>query len=164
MLRQLAIVQVLVDAHADVNARNDSGDTPLGFAVDPLETPGRPGNPKDPAALRKLVTVLGKAGADMNRRNGFGYAPLQLALRGYDAQLVTTLLDLGAKADAIDDDGNGALHWLLDSHSHITDADRVELVKVLAQHGAKKGTKNKAGKRAVDLAPAGSDLAKALAP
>src|SRR5262245_2137058 len=77
-----AVVQVLIDHHADVHARSNAGTTPLVFAV-------RRG---DMAAVRALVD----AGADVKETRPDGASPLLVAVINGHEDLVDVLLDKGA--------------------------------------------------------------------
>lgn len=74
---------------ADVNARDESGDTPLHNLI--LASPP-PGTIDTDAPLRvAIATLLLDAGADMGRRNADGLTPLELARQRQLPELVRVL-------------------------------------------------------------------------
>lgn len=92
----------LVKRGADLNARDARGFTPL---HDALKNPtGRFSR----RAINMSAFLLGK-GADANISTPSGDAPLHLAARAGDAELVTLLLDKGAKINARGESGDTAL-------------------------------------------------------
>ena len=121
----LAIIEALLDAGADVNARNEIDWTPLHYAAlysdDPaviqtLVATGAWVNARDedggtplhfaaqgdtPAIIRALV----EAGSDVNARDANGWTPLHDAARFTDnPAIITALLDAGADVVARNDD------------------------------------------------------------
>ena len=113
------VVELLLKAGADVNARNTRGDTPLcgaaglraktvaillkaGAEVNPN---GAPSSPLHLAALRgnaEVVALLLTAGAEVKAKTSDGFTPLHAALRGGNAEVVAMLLNAGAEVDARD--------------------------------------------------------------
>ena len=89
-------VKVLLEAGADLEARNERGTTPL-----------------HKAALRgnaETVTVLLEAGADLEARNERGTTPLHMAALGETAEAVTVLIRAGAHLKARAEGGHTPLH------------------------------------------------------
>lgn len=86
------VAQMLIDAGADVNARNDQQMTPLYLAQH-----------------RSLVDLLVKHGADLNSRAQGGLTPLHVAAsEGEDTgslEVIEALLKAGADATLRDDEG-----------------------------------------------------------
>ena len=82
-------VKRLVEAGADVNARDAHQATPLIWAVGPGRT--------NLAILQYLVDH----GADVNTKNAWDTTPLQLAAINGDAPAVERLLELGADETAV---------------------------------------------------------------
>ena len=118
--RDPAIVPLLVQAGADVNARNGSGGSPLHSAAR---------NTEDPA----LVLALVEAGAELDAWTSRGYhgddgvTPLHEAVIGGRPSVVAALLAAGADVHARDsEDGPTPLH----------DAATPEVVALLLEAGA----------------------------
>ncbi|HYD19257.1 MAG TPA: ankyrin repeat domain-containing protein, partial [Patescibacteria group bacterium] len=123
----------LIDAGADVNARDQNGLTPLVAA----------------AINRKPATVqmLLRNQADPNIATKDGTTALMKAAGSGCAICVRALLEKGAKADALDDNRRGALHetiWLQD------DKAAHEIIRRLLVAGANPAQRDKSGKTALD--------------
>jgi ankyrin repeat protein len=88
-------IHVLLDRHADVNAREPDGATALHWAA----------RVDDPESVRLLV----RAGADVNLANRYGVTPLMLAATNGDAAIVDALLQAGADATAALPEGETVL-------------------------------------------------------
>jgi ankyrin repeat protein len=86
------VARILLDAGADVGARNRRGAEPLHYAAD--------GNPSahswDPEAQAGIVSLLIEAGADPNALDKSGVAPLHRAVRTRSTGAVRALLGGGA--------------------------------------------------------------------
>ncbi len=81
-------VQICLDNGADVNARDEDGNTPLVVAALDNVNP-------------EVIMVLLKAGADVNARTSRGYTALHGALvRNINFKVIMALLDAGANANA----------------------------------------------------------------
>jgi len=88
-------VRALIDQHADVNAAEPDGTTPLHRAVD-----------RD---LPEIVRMLVRAGANAKAANRYGATPLWLASLNGSAATIGILLEAGADANAANADGETAL-------------------------------------------------------
>ncbi|WP_236788869.1 ankyrin repeat domain-containing protein [Amycolatopsis sp. GM8] len=87
-----AMINELLAAGADVQARNRRGAQPLHYAAD-----GNPGSRRwDPEQQREAVRCLLAAGADPNAVDKSGVTPLHRAVRNRCAAVVEALLDGGA--------------------------------------------------------------------
>ena len=98
---------------------------------------GRPG----------AAAVMMTHGANVNRRNELQWTPLMIAVRAKLYRNVEQLIDRGADVNAVNLDGDAALHIA----AAIGDK---QMVRVLLAHGADPFMKNSTGKRAFDLLPA----------
>jgi hypothetical protein len=86
------VARILLDAGADVGARNRRGARPLHYAAD-----GNPGSPTwNPSAQGRVITLLIEAGADPNALDKSGVAPLHRAVRTRCTGAVRALLAGGA--------------------------------------------------------------------
>ena len=116
-------VAPILEAGADVNARDTADNTPLHHAavgdsvlVDVLLAAGadvraRNRSGDTPLHMRAMsvrgnagpiAASLVRAGADMNARNDEGLTPMQLALRARNAWVVDELLELGADPETLE--------------------------------------------------------------
>ena len=85
-----AIITALLDAGADLGARNAIGLTPLHYAASNNDNPA-------------IITTLLDAGADLGAQGSEGLTPLHLAASNNDdPAIVTALLDAGADLNAGD--------------------------------------------------------------
>jgi hypothetical protein len=135
---------------------HNDGDTNLGEGATPLM---RAAKDADVAVMRALLD----AGADVHARTRVGKTPLMFAasrLGGFrgtpnrgteqDALAAVALcLDRGAAIDAVDQNGQTALHL------SVAQAE-AGIVRLLAQRGADLHAKDKQGRTPLDLATAGA--------
>ena len=82
------VVKVLIDNGADVNAKDDSGDTPLHWAAF--------------TGARKITRMLIAAGADVNAKDSEGWTPLHMAALHGQGRIVRMLLAAGADPNISD--------------------------------------------------------------
>ncbi len=110
-----AVVKVLLDAGADIAARDENGATPLHLATVEENPLNRSPDSESPHVLAALLA----AGADLSARDGNGDTPLLAALRRTRrleredpglTKAVRTLLEAGTDPDARDRSGRTALH------------------------------------------------------
>ncbi len=85
----------LIDQHADLNARDDTGATPLMWAA-------QRGNVE-------LTMRMLKAGADPNSRDSEDFGPLQVAIEVRATEIALQLIAHGADAKAVRDSGETVL-------------------------------------------------------
>ena len=99
---QPEIVRQLIDAGADVHAKNRHGDEPLHAAA--------VGSPGSSIGIRRrrsaCIVALIAAGADPNAVNKRGVSPLHVAVRTRSAAAVRTLLEHGADPNAKNKSGS----------------------------------------------------------
>ena len=146
-LENLDTVKALVEAGADVNARNNIGDTALEMAVE--------------WGYRNTVEYLLKNRADPRIGDTSGATPLHSAAMDNRMEIMTDLLNCGASPDARDILGDTPLIDLVKLGSGPKQIDEARL---LLQHGANPNIKNKDGETALSdsLAGKSSDLVKLL--
>jgi ankyrin repeat protein len=100
-----AFARTLVEAGADVRAKNRRGAEPLHEA-----TRGGPGsNSWDPACQVAVIAYLIEAGADPEAGAAGGVTPLHRAVRNRCAAAVRALLDAGADPHRTNDRGSTAI-------------------------------------------------------
>lgn len=94
-IRESGKVKALLDAGADVNARDETGNTPLSLAA-------FDGNPY-------IASILLERGADINAKSVDGLTPLMLAAGENHLEVVMVLLNKGADVAATDNRGLTAM-------------------------------------------------------
>jgi ankyrin repeat protein len=100
-------VKDLLNAAAEIHARNRHGHTPLHSAA-----AGSPGQSFwNPQAQAATIATLIEAGADPNATDKRGAAPIHIAVRTRSAAAVRALLERGA--DPVRPNGNGSTPMLL---------------------------------------------------
>jgi hypothetical protein len=149
------VARLLLEHGADVNARDDLGDTPLheaahghvdvvrlllehGADVNARDKNGQ--TPLHEAASWGVVRLLPDHGADVNTRDKNG------RIRGL-ADVVRLLLERGADVNARDEDGRTPLHWA-------AFAGYADVARLLLEHGADVNARNKSGETPLHVAAA----------
>jgi len=130
----LGKVRELIERGADVNARDNSGGTPLHWA----------------AGIGRLdvARLLIEHGAYVDARDNYGWTPLHVAAYWGYVEVARLLIEHGADVNARDNDGRTPLHAAASSGwSHC-----VEVVKLLLEQGADVYAKDKEGRTPMDLA------------
>ncbi|PNP56983.1 hypothetical protein THARTR1_02825 [Trichoderma harzianum] len=126
------MLRLLLKAGADVNTTCDKGDTPLH------------GNPMSKDAVRLLIE---EGGADINkRRTSDGRTPLLCILASQSPETSLEFLSFSPDCNAVDNDGNGALHIALGCRH--TNRD---LILALLAQGADPNLKNHSGQTALHI-------------
>ena len=111
------IAQLLLSYHADINARDVDGDTPLLVAA--------------LGGLTAQVEFLLSRGADPNIQGEQGLFPLRLAVDWGDARMAQSLLGHGANRNIRDKEGKTAMDGI--AEANITPEERASLRKVLSR-------------------------------
>lgn len=130
---EVEIGKLLIAAGADVNVDDGHGATPLYNSA---------------AGKSDLMLLLVEHGARVNSKTGIyidgpgDKTPLHLAIHSPDNLAI--LIHEGAELNAVDTDGNTALHLGVQ-------ADKLASVKLLLEAGADRNIKNKKGKIASEL-------------
>ncbi|KAM5341741.1 hypothetical protein ACJ41O_014772 [Fusarium nematophilum] len=101
------LTKLLVEKGADVNAQTTNSNTPAHYA-----TTADPG----------VFEILSKHGADLTKRNIRGFTPLLRLLhpafyQQFPLETLQVILSAGGDAGAVDNDGNGSIHYLMKSTS-----------------------------------------------
>jgi hypothetical protein len=132
------IARKLIDAGANIRARNRRGAEPLHYAAD-----GGPPSPSwDREAQATIVAALIAAGADPDAVDNSGVTPLHRAVRTRCAGAVRALLEGGANARCQNKSGSTAMRLAMlttgrgGSGSDEAKAQQREIVRLLEQHGA----------------------------
>ena len=169
-----AVIAALIEAGADVNARNVDGMTPL------MWTAHRVNNSKVSAALieagadasarcnegntaliwaemgassPEIITVLVNAGVDVNASNNDGYTALIFAAGSNpNLQVTINLIKAGANVNASNNNGKTPLMWAARWNSN------PEVTVTLLNHGADPKIKDNSGKTALDYAKENENL------
>lgn len=122
-----SLVKLLIDAGADVNAKNEFEETPL-FGI---------------GVVHESLELLIKAGADVNVKDST--APLIHAVWRKNEDIVQTIINAGANLNVQDGyKKNTALHYAVEQNSK-------SLVQILIEAGADITLQNKDGKTPMDL-------------
>lgn len=129
------VVETVLAAHADVNARDEKGHAALWY----LSEASTYWDEKRHADRARVVHLLARAGADLNAQDDEGNAPLHGA---YDAEIARALIQDGANVNIRNADGETPL---MSNFS-------AEVAKLLVAAGADIHARNREAKTALDLA------------
>ena len=157
-------VQKWIDRGADVNVKDDNGDTPLHLAAGTnfnlavtlliskgadVNAVGKDGStPLDWAAVGNAISAansLVSRGAQVNAKNDDGITPLHRAAEKNTTAFVTLLIDAGANVDAKDEFGKTPLHTAAIHNA-------VNAAELLIKSGADVDAKDKFGNTPLNLA------------
>jgi len=135
------VVKVLLEAGADINARNDRGQTALHAILDIKRfTYAQESRPKD------MIEALLAKGAEVNLKDNDGRTPLHVAAELAEGDIVELLLDKGADINAKDDEsGATALH-------HAARFGNRSAAEVLVARGADINAQDKQGHTPLQIA------------
>ncbi|AKL97569.1 ankyrin repeat domain-containing protein [Endomicrobium proavitum] len=137
------VLQALIDAGANVNAKNAEGNTPLLLASHYASDP-------------ENIEVLLKSGANIEERDKNGYTPLMISLwNGAFPDITLTLIRNKANVNAagIDEKKRTALLIALDYYT----AAPAKIIKALIESGANVNVKDADGKTALIYAAKNTD-------
>jgi hypothetical protein len=132
--RQVAVANFLIDKGANVNVRNNGGDTPLLFATRNLGP--------DFGLVQRLVAK----GADVNPQPDPGMTPLHWVAISGDIKAARFLIDHGANLDAYHNFYGTVLHTAINSGRD------EEMAKLLVERGAQLNRKFSFGNTEIHLA------------
>ncbi|MBC6415888.1 MAG: ankyrin repeat domain-containing protein [Bdellovibrionales bacterium] len=132
-IKNVERIEKLIDLGANVNARNDRGQTPLHYA-------------SEDGSLNKVVEALLKAGAEVNAKDIDGRTPLHHAslFNTHNLNVMKTLLKAKAEVNVRDNKGDTPLYWAVA-------LKRIDKVKLLLEFGADPNIKNKNGETPYDI-------------
>jgi ankyrin repeat protein len=125
-----ASVKRLIDAGADVNARNLDGNTPLHLAC--------------LWGHMDIVRLLIETGAELNTRDDSDCTPLHLTCFRGLTEIARFLIEHGADVNASNDYGRTLLHRACSN-------GRPGIVRLLLEHGADVDARNKRGETPLNL-------------
>ena len=141
------VAQLLIEHGADVNARMNTGQTPLHLA-----------------GTVEVVRVLLEHRANVCTEDKEGKTPLRVAvLETMKLEITRMLLERGANADVADSEGRTLLHKLADywGLKNYGKNDIVRLVRMLLEHGANVGAVSLLGETPLHMS-AGSGCVETL--
>jgi cytohesin len=156
------VAELLLANKADVNAKNNVGETPLFSAASKEMAKLLLGNKADVNARdngdetplheanKEVTEVLLANGADVNARTNNGTTPLHLAAFDGNKDRVSCLLASNADVNARTDDGDTPLHWAAKG------AGSSDVAKLLLDHKADVNAKDKGGHTPLDNAETNS--------
>jgi hypothetical protein len=126
----LELVEMLIDAGADLNMKDGTGNTPLTIAIY--------------SNSDKYIDLLLSRGANINEPNSKGASPLIAAVHAKSPETVVKLLNHGADINSIDINGDTALMIALSSNP--------DLAMYLVKQGANVNVENYDNEKALDIA------------
>ena len=129
----IQVARMLVERGADVNARNDDGETPLQRAAN-TDWPD-------------IVGLMVEYGADVNQRIE-GMPALAYAAYGGWLGVARLLVERGADVNVRTKHGNTVLYEAVDGHFHLSGTG-LEFIRTLIERGAEVNAKNWHGRTAL---------------
>ena len=127
-------VENRVKAGADVNVRNEDGETPLHWAARWNRNP-------------EVIALMVRHGTDVNVQDKVGDTPLHWAASSNpNPAVIDVLVRLGADANAQDEDGTTPLHWAANFNKNPA------VIDALLDAGADASLKNNYGELPADYA------------
>ncbi len=95
----LKMVEMLLERGVEADAKNEEGESPL-HCINKEETEGG----------AEITRLLVKIGCDVNRRGAMGRTPIWGSAAHGDVEATLVLLEAGADAGVVDEDGETAMH------------------------------------------------------
>jgi uncharacterized protein len=148
--QQLDIIRLLLQRGADINSRNNDGETPLMYANLALMPPNDVTSKQAQYELTMLQILL-LAGADVNAKDKGGVTALMFAASKGCTDIMDILLRHGAKINDSCFYGGSAL-------SLAAREEHLDAVRFLLNHGADVNVADGTGKTALMVAPSPSNL------
>ena len=133
-LGDVEAVQKLIEYDADVDSRDQDGNTPLFLASEGLSL-------KDPYVLRLLLAH----GADVDARGYYGWTPLHQTLGRGSVVIASLLLEYGANVELKSSSGDTPLH-------NASRYGYLEATRLLLEHGANIDVKHESGETSLHYA------------
>ncbi|NXQ87118.1 ASB10 protein, partial [Nyctibius grandis] len=123
-------VQLLLRYGAELEARNEEGQTPLNAAC------AQPHQPQDMDRYYRVCQLLVESGASINAADRDRQHPLHLACKNANAQVAELLLARGANVNVMNYSGNTALHNALQMTAYKLEHQPELVVRALLNYGA----------------------------
>ncbi|NXC38287.1 ASB10 protein, partial [Penelope pileata] len=123
-------VQLLLRHGAELEARNEEGQTPLNAAC------AQPHSPQDTERYHRVCQLLVESGASVNAADRDQQHPLHLACKNANAPVAELLLARGANVNIMNYSGNTALHNILQAAAYKLEHHPELVVQTLLNHGA----------------------------
>ena len=120
------MAEFLISLGADVNSKDNDGDTPLHWSASSSNKP------------LDLIKFLIDSGADVNAKDNGGWSPLYYAVRTHNIAIAKLLIEAGADLEAKDNNGNTPI---MELNPELTNAKKI--LKLLIAHGADVNVKGK---------------------
>ncbi|XP_027759608.1 ankyrin repeat and SOCS box protein 10 isoform X2 [Empidonax traillii] len=123
-------VQLLLCHKAELEAKNEEGQTPLNAAC------AQRHQPQDTDRYYRVCQLLVESGASINAADRDRQHPLHLACKNANAQIAELLLARGANVNVMNYGGNTALHNILQVAAYKLEHRPELVVRALLNHGA----------------------------
>ncbi|NXI98785.1 ASB10 protein, partial [Psophia crepitans] len=123
-------VQLLLRCGAELEAKNEEGQTPLNAAC------AQPHQPQDMDRYYRVCQLLVESGASINAADRDCQHPLHLACKNANAQVAELLLARGANVNIMNYSGNTALHNILQATAYKLEHHPELVVQALLNYGA----------------------------